>query len=48
MAARWSETRPEPREDAGPGAAGACLFVAFALVYVAIHALVWVGQAVIA
>lgn len=49
MTARWHDTRrPEPREDAGPGAAAGCLFVAFALVYVGVHILVWVGRVVIA
>jgi len=48
MAARWSETRPERREDAGPGAAAGCALLVFAFVYFGLHAVLWSAQAVIA
>ncbi|MBB3666379.1 MULTISPECIES: hypothetical protein [Prauserella salsuginis group] len=48
MTARWHDTRPEPRDDAGPGALAGCAFLAFVAIYMGLHVLLWVGQVVIA
>lgn len=48
MAARWSETRHEPREDAGRGGMVACAFIAFVAVYMGLQIAMWAVSVVIA
>lgn len=50
MSARWVERqdgRNRGRADAGEGGAIPCALLVFALVYVTIHALVWLGSVIL-
>lgn len=50
MSARWSERqdgRNRGRADAGEGGAIPCALLGFALTYLAIHTLVWLGSVIL-